>query len=106
MGLRPNVARDLNNLAVLLRDTNRPGEAEPLMRRALMIVLTFTRETGNIHSDLREFLKNYSSLLEEMSLGDEETHKRLDQVGMDTGFDPPSYGELLGRLSPQSIHSS
>ena len=34
----PNVARDLNNLALLLKDTNRPAEAEPLMRRALAIV--------------------------------------------------------------------
>ena len=31
----PDVARDLNNLAQLLKDTNRLGEAEPLMRRAL-----------------------------------------------------------------------
>ena len=33
----PNVARDLNNLAVLLQATNRLAEAEPLMRRALAI---------------------------------------------------------------------
>ena len=31
----PNVARDLNNLALLLKDTNRLAEAEPLMRRDL-----------------------------------------------------------------------
>lgn len=33
----PNVARDLNNLASLLQDRNRPKEAEPLVRRALEI---------------------------------------------------------------------
>ncbi|MEL6748622.1 MAG: tetratricopeptide repeat protein, partial [Pseudomonadota bacterium] len=33
----PDVARDLNNLAELLRTTNRAGEAEPLYRRALAI---------------------------------------------------------------------
>src|SRR5262245_37994418 len=33
----PNVATDLNNLAQLLKATNRLGEAEPLMRRALSI---------------------------------------------------------------------
>ena len=33
----PNVARDLSNLAQLLKDTNRLAEAEPLMRRALAI---------------------------------------------------------------------
>ena len=33
----PSVARDLNNLALLLQATNRLAEAEPLMRRALAI---------------------------------------------------------------------
>jgi hypothetical protein len=33
----PNVAIRLNNLAQLLKDTNRLQEAEPLMRRALQI---------------------------------------------------------------------
>ena len=33
----PTVAIDLNNLALLLQATNRMGEAEPLMRRALEI---------------------------------------------------------------------
>jgi Tfp pilus assembly protein PilF len=33
----PDVARDLNNLAALLADTNSLGEAEPLYRRALAI---------------------------------------------------------------------
>jgi Tetratricopeptide repeat len=33
----PNVARDLNNLARLLKDTNHLSEAEALMRRALAI---------------------------------------------------------------------
>ena len=39
----PRVARDLNNLAQLLQDTNRLAEAEPLMQRALAIFLVFTR---------------------------------------------------------------
>jgi Tetratricopeptide repeat len=33
----PAVAKDLTNLALLLRDTNRFAEAEPLVRRALAI---------------------------------------------------------------------
>ena len=33
----PNVASDLNNLALLLQATNRLAEAEPLYRRALAI---------------------------------------------------------------------
>ena len=39
----PTVAIDLNNLAQLLKDTNRMGEAEPLMRRALEIDERATR---------------------------------------------------------------
>ena len=39
----PDVARDLNNLAQLLQATNRLGEAEPLMRRALAIDETCLR---------------------------------------------------------------
>ena len=34
----PNVAIRLNNLAQLLKDTNRLAEAEPLMRRAVAIL--------------------------------------------------------------------
>ena len=34
----PEVATDLNNLALLLKATNRPAEAEPPMRRALEIL--------------------------------------------------------------------
>ena len=49
----PNVARDLNNLALLLQATNRLGEAEPLMKRALVILFKFTHETGHPHPHLR-----------------------------------------------------
>jgi hypothetical protein len=81
-----------------LQATNRPGEAEPLYRRALLILLKFTRETGHLHPHLRVTLENYSGLLKEMSLGDEEIRKRLVQVGIDAGFDLQSYGKLLGQL--------
>ena len=35
----PNVALRLNNLARLLQDSNRIGEAEPLMRRAILLIM-------------------------------------------------------------------
>jgi tetratricopeptide (TPR) repeat protein len=48
-----NVARDLNNLAVLLQDTNRLSEAEPLMRRALAIdEASFGPDHRNVARDL------------------------------------------------------
>ena len=34
---QPDASADLHNLAMLLRDTNRLDEAEPLLRRALAI---------------------------------------------------------------------
>ena len=42
----PNVARDLNNLAQLLKDTNRLSDAEPLSQRCLEIFLQFTAVTS------------------------------------------------------------
>ena len=41
----PTVAIGLNNLATLLKDTNRMGEAEPLMRRALEMGSAHETET-------------------------------------------------------------
>jgi hypothetical protein len=54
----PEVARDLNNLAGLLQDTNRLDEAEPLYRRSVSILLAFTRRTGREHPHLRTTLGN------------------------------------------------
>jgi hypothetical protein len=68
------------------------------MRRGLLILLKFTRETGHLHPHLGRALENYSGLLKEMSLGDEEMRKRLVQVGIDAGFDLQSYGKLLEQL--------
>jgi hypothetical protein len=62
----PNVARDLNNLARLLQDTNRLGEAEPLMRRALAIFLAFQRDTGHAHPHRDGAIGNYTGLLAAM----------------------------------------
>ncbi len=43
----PAVARDLDNLASLLQATSRLGEAEPLMRRVVVIFLDFERATAH-----------------------------------------------------------
>ena len=62
----PDVATDLNNLALLLRATNRLAEAEPLMRRAVAIAVEFTRRTGHRHPHLDMALGNYAGLLGSM----------------------------------------
>jgi tetratricopeptide (TPR) repeat protein len=56
----PKVARGLNNLAALLRDTNRLAEAEPLFRRALAID---EKSFGLDHPDVASCLNNLAWLL-------------------------------------------
>jgi tetratricopeptide (TPR) repeat protein len=56
----PEVATDLNNLAELLRDTNRLAEAEPLYRRALAIS---EQSYGPDHPTVAIRLNNLAGLL-------------------------------------------
>lgn len=56
----PNTAVSLNNLAQLLRATNRLAEAEPLMRRALAID---EESFGPSHPDIARDLSNLGMLL-------------------------------------------
>ena len=58
----PNVARDLNNLAELLRATNRLAEAEPLMRHALAID---EQSFGHQHHNITLSLNNLAQLLQD-----------------------------------------
>ena len=69
-----------------------------MIRRVLIILLRFTRETAHLHPHLRDALNNYSTFLKEMSFGDEQIHKRREQVGIDAGFNLESYGKLLEQL--------
>ena len=64
------VARDLNNLALMLQATNRLVEAESLMRRHLEIFLQFTRDTGHQNPHLMDALNNYGRLL--VAMGDSQ----------------------------------
>jgi tetratricopeptide (TPR) repeat protein len=57
----PEVATSLNNLAGLLRDTNRLAEAEPMMRRALAIN---EASFGSNHPEVATNLNNLARLLE------------------------------------------
>ena len=60
--------------------TNRLAEAEPLMRRALVIFLTFTRKTGYPHPHLQTATRNYELLLKAMGMGEEEIRQRLNEM--------------------------
>src|SRR5205085_1890260 len=56
----PHVASALNNLALLLQDTNRLGEAEPLFRRVAAI---FEASLGPDHPHVATALNNLAALL-------------------------------------------
>jgi hypothetical protein len=89
------VARDLNNLATLLLVTNRLSEAEPLMRRGLVIFLVFSLKTGHLHPHLAAVVGNYGYLLERMSIPEEQIFERLSEVGKEAGFDEEGFGRIM-----------
>ncbi len=60
------MATSLNNLAGLLRDTNRQGEAEPLYRRQMEIFRMFTEAIGHGHPHHHASIGNDISLLDAM----------------------------------------
>jgi tetratricopeptide (TPR) repeat protein len=64
----PEVAFHLNNLADLLRITNRLDEAEPLYRRVLQI---FEASLGTDHPNVATALNNLASLLQDTNRLDE-----------------------------------
>jgi hypothetical protein len=89
----------VSNLAQLLKATNRLQEAEPLMRRDLIIFLKFTRRTGHLHPHLKAALGNYRGILEAMSLSEEEIAQRTAEVGKEAGLNKESYHALVAELS-------
>jgi tetratricopeptide (TPR) repeat protein len=64
----PNVPTDLNNLAVLLTETNRHAEAEPLYHRALAID---EKCFGPDHPRVANRLNNFAQLLQDSHRLDE-----------------------------------
>jgi hypothetical protein len=72
----PNYASAFNNLAQLLKATNRLGEAEPLMRRGAIIFRKFGESTGYEHPHMRAAVGNYATLLKTMGLPVEEIQRR------------------------------
>jgi tetratricopeptide (TPR) repeat protein/MinD-like ATPase involved in chromosome partitioning or flagellar assembly len=82
----PNVARGLNNLAALLRDTNRLTEAEPLYRRALAIT---EKSFGPDHPNVAIGLNNLALLLSDTNrLTEAEPLFRRGLAITEKSFDP------------------
>ena len=78
--MHPGVARDLNNLAQLLKATNRLAEAESLMRRAVRIFLDFTRNTGREHPHLNVCTRNYVILLRDLGRNEADIRRTLEAL--------------------------
>ena len=76
----PDIARDLNNLAQLLKDTSRSAEAEPLTRRMVEIFLKFTRSVGYPHPLLQRAINNYAGLLQAMGRSREQILATLREM--------------------------
>ena len=78
--MHPNVAIRLNNLAQLLKATNRLAEAEPLMRQAVRIFLDFTRNTGHEHQCLSVCTTNYVRLLHALGRSEADIRGALEAL--------------------------
>jgi hypothetical protein len=74
------VASCLNNLARLLEDTNRLAEAEPLSRRAVDILLKFTRRTQDLLPRLQLILANYWAILKAVGRTEADIEAELQKL--------------------------
>lgn len=95
----PEVASDLNNLALLLWDTNRASEAEPLYRRALAIAEI---SLGPNHPEVGRALNNLAQLLQASNRLQEAESlmRRALAIGEKTlGPDDPDVASALNNLA-------
>ncbi len=85
----PDVATRLNNLASLLLYTDRRRDAEPMFRRALLILLGFLRETGHQHPKLEFAFVVYIAILIALELPEADIRARLASVFDEAGLPRP-----------------
>ena len=70
----------------MLQATNRLAEAEPLMRRALGIVLDFIRRTGHEHPHLHIAQDNYANILKALGRSEEDIDAELRKLLAEYGI--------------------
>jgi hypothetical protein len=87
--IRSDFQTHLNNLAALLQATNRLDEAEPLMRRHLVIFLAFQRDTGHAHPHRDAAIRNYAGLLDAMGRTQPEIAATLATLWHEAGLGTP-----------------
>jgi len=72
----------------LLQTTNRLGEAEPLMRRMMVIFLAFEGATGHPHPHRDAAIGNYADLLAAMGKSEAEIAAAIAALQQDAGLRP------------------
>ena len=70
----------ISNLAVLLKDTNRLVEAEPLMRRQYEICAFLRADTGHTPPGWEESLGDYRELLVKQGRTKEQAQAVTDEI--------------------------
>ncbi len=79
-GNHPNIEININNMTLFLKSTNRRGEAEPLLRHGLQILIEFGHRTGYVHPNFRAVLANYRGLLQALVKTPEQSEKQLHEL--------------------------
>jgi hypothetical protein len=85
----PTVAIRLNNLALLLGATNRAGEAEPLYRRSVVLLLKASAATGHAHPNLDAGINNYAGALAGLGRSDDAIRDAIASAFREAGLEPP-----------------
>jgi hypothetical protein len=89
----------VNNLAGLLCMTNRLAEAEPLLRRALKILLEFAAQTGHEHSFFQGALANFFGFIR--AAGRDEAQARAEIAALLSKYgiklDQKNHGDVTKR---------
>ncbi len=92
----PEVATDLNNLALLLQATNRLAEAEPLMRQVVEI---FAISYGNDHPNVAIGLNNLAQLLQATNRLAEAEQLFRRALAIDEASHGPDHPEVASDLN-------
>jgi hypothetical protein len=80
---------------LLYQAQGRLAEAEPLSARSLVILLKFTRMTGQMHPDLQLVFSNHIVIMKNTARNNDEVVERVWAVGRAADFDPDGYRKVL-----------
>ncbi len=85
----------LNTLALWLQATNRMAEAEPLMRRVVVILLRFTAATQHPHPHLRTAISNDRALADTLGRSHDQILTELLAMTKEAGVPWETMQQLL-----------